>query len=394
MQLPLVNRLAWSRKRVLKAIAFSIFGNLHRYRANDNIFTHLMCNFLLVIHMIKLKQLRQAHKLTQAALADKLGTTQQTIQRWETGKTSIPSKALKDLAITLDCSSDEILGIAEYGRTRYGTWFLSESEKKDRQKLIGYYGGVYLTLQGISKTRDYPIDDIAAHIIESSFPFPSDGSIEFPWMCFETMNNKILFVNLKALKRVKLYTDDYECAPGFEHPEVYRFVTEWDVDELKHGVTAKEIAEWESISENFAEKVIGVIMSYEKTEGEKWNRVSFDYVNVYWLDGEKTSHVLDTRLCWTLDEINSLSEDPQRFLEVNELNEIPSKTIFIQEEDEGGYVNFLNLDHIALIEVPAIRYWQIYCEEDPDSLDIRELSPYMPHKNNNQKIEIETHEKF
>lgn len=336
--------------------------------------------------MINLKQLRQTHKLTQTALADKLGTTQQTIQRWETGKTSIPSKALKDLAILLDCSTDEILGIAEYGRTRYSRKFFSESAKKGRQQLIGYYGGVYLTLQGIPETRNYPVDDIAADTIQHSFPFPSDGSLEFPWICFETMNNKILFVNLKALKSAKLYTDNYESTPPFEHPEVYRFVTEWDVDDLKHGVAAKEIAEWEGISENFAEKVIGVIMHYEETEEENWSSISFDCANLYWLDGEKTSYYLDKRLWWTLEDLRVLCDDPTVY---SDTDKVHSGTMFIQKEDKGGYIDFLNLNHIALIEVPAIRYWQIASEENPDLLNIRELSAYMPHKNSNRELSTE-----
>ena len=38
-----------------------------------------------ILHMNKIKQLREAQKLTQTDLAEKLNTTQQTIQRWETG---------------------------------------------------------------------------------------------------------------------------------------------------------------------------------------------------------------------------------------------------------------------------------------------------------------------
>ena len=131
--------------------------------------------------MNKIKQLREAKKLTQTDLAKKLNTTQQTIQRWETDKTNISSDSLKELAIILDCSVDELLGIAKYSRTRYYTWFLSESEKKDRQKLIGYYGGVYLKMQKIPQLKDYPIDDIAAQKVRSCFPEVGQG-LNFNWI--------------------------------------------------------------------------------------------------------------------------------------------------------------------------------------------------------------------
>jgi hypothetical protein len=158
------------------------------------------------------------------------------------------------------------------------------------------------------------------------------------------------------------------------------------MDELKHGVTAKEIAEWEGISENFAEKVLGVIMHYQETEDENWNSISFDCTNIYWLDGEKTSHYLEKKLWWTLDDLRKLCDAPTFY---SDTDKVPSGTMFIQEEDKGGYIDFLNLDRIALIEVPAIKYWQIACEDSPDLLDRRELSPYMPHKNSERELSIE-----
>ena len=330
--------------------------------------------------MNKIRQLREAKKLTQADLAKKLNTTQQTIQRWETGKSNISSDSLKELAIILDCSVDELLGIAEYSRTRYYADFLSESEKKGRQKLIGNYGGVYLKMQKIPQIKDYPIDDIAAQAIDSYFPEIDRGSLDFNWIYFETMDNKIVFVNLRALKSVKIYTDHYEVAPLFSHPEVYRFITNWDADELKDGTTAVQIAQDNNISEDFAEKVIGVINNYEKTEQEEWCRISFDLVRVYWLDGEKESFMLDKRLWWTISDLMTLCNDPTIH---SENNESYSGMIFLEKHDWLDYREFLNLDNIALIEVPATKYWQLTCEDDPTLLEERYLSPYLPFKNDN-----------
>lgn len=261
-----------------------------------------------ILYMNKIRQLREAKKLTQTDLAEKLNTTQQTIQRWESGKTNISSDSLKELVIILDCSVDELLGIAEYSRTRYSTWFLSESEKKSRQKLIGNYGGVYLKMQKIPQIKDYPIDDIAAQLIDGYFPEIDRGSLDFNWIYFETMDNKIVFVNLRALKSVKIYTDHYEAAPPFSHPEVYRFITDWDADKLKDEATAVDIAQSNNISEDFADQVIGVINNYEKIEQEEWCRISFDTVRVYWMDGEKESFILDKRLWWTISDLKNIMQ--------------------------------------------------------------------------------------
>ena len=37
------------------------------------------------------------------------------------------------------------------------------------------------------------------------------------------------------------------------------------------------------------------------------------------------------------------------------------------------------IDNIALIEVPATKYWQLTCEDDPTLLEERYLSTYLPH---------------
>jgi transcriptional regulator with XRE-family HTH domain len=50
--------------------------------------------------MARLKQCRTEIGLTQQQLAAMLDTTQQTIARWESGKTAIPSAILNDLAMT------------------------------------------------------------------------------------------------------------------------------------------------------------------------------------------------------------------------------------------------------------------------------------------------------
>ena len=333
-----------------------------------------------IFHMNKIKQLREAQKLTQTDLARKLNTTQQTVQRWETSKSNISSDSLIELAIILDCSVDELLGIAKYSRTRYSTWFLSESEKKGRQKLIGYYGGVYLKLQKIPQLKDYPIDDIAAQTIAGYFPEIDRGGIDFNWICFETLNNKIVFVNLKALKSLKLYTDNYEGSSHFSHPEVYRFITNWDVERLEDETTAVELAKDNNISRDFAEKVISVINNYERTEEEEWNWFAFETANIYWLDGEKETFTLDKRLWWTISDLKTLCNDPTIH---SENNEFYSGTIFLEKHDEQDYREFLNLNNISSIEVPATKFWQLTCEDSPTLLEERYLSSYLPFNNDN-----------
>ncbi|MBD2576570.1 helix-turn-helix transcriptional regulator [Oscillatoria sp. FACHB-1406] len=316
----------------------------------------------------KIKELRQAHNLTQIALAEKLKTTQQTVQRWESGKTNIPSSGLKDLAIILNCSVDEILGLSEISRTFYPAAFVAL--RKNAEEIVAHHGGVILKLKGISRQFDYPIDTVACEKIHSSLPEISDNPTSFSWMNFEALNNYKLFINLKFLKSLNLYSDDYSDAPIFFNPEVYRILTDWDL--VSSDSTLSQISNLFEISETLAKASKEIVEKYQENDGD-WDSYSyFQTCKIYWSDGEITSHYLERKLYFSLEELRIASDDPDIYPEAH-LGER-----FIIEEDEDGYFEFLNLNQIAAIEVPAIQYWQVACEVQPELLNARNLSIYMP----------------
>ena len=61
----------------------------------------------------RLKAARQDAKLTQQAVADELGLTIRTYQRYESGATEPTLNHLVSLCITLDVSADYLLGLAD-----------------------------------------------------------------------------------------------------------------------------------------------------------------------------------------------------------------------------------------------------------------------------------------
>ena len=58
----------------------------------------------------RIAQLRKAHNLTQAQLAEVLGVAQQTVQGYEAGSRRIPVSTLPVVAQTLAVSLDELFG--------------------------------------------------------------------------------------------------------------------------------------------------------------------------------------------------------------------------------------------------------------------------------------------
>jgi len=320
--------------------------------------------------MNKLKQILQERNLSYAALAEMLKTTQQTIQLWEKGKTEIPSAVLKDLAIILNCSIDDIMGVSQKRRSGYPGSFFASSD----MNIIYHFGGVNFKLQGLQEELDYPIDKQSAKSVYWHLQEPKDEPVhQFPWMDIETMNNYVLFVNLKALKICYLYTDAKEESPIFYHPEIYRVLTNWDILDDPNS-TIEDIARTFDISDTLAKTVQSIEkeLQTESDNCESWEQ--FNYLKIYWLDGTQTFHYLDEQLYSNLESLRDIAGDPSIYPEINK------GTIFIQEYDEGGSTTFLNLEQIALIEVPAIKFWQIACASEPEFINFRDISPYLPLK--------------
>ncbi|TAE61621.1 MAG: XRE family transcriptional regulator [Nostocales cyanobacterium] len=319
----------------------------------------------------QLKQLREERKLSCARLAEEINTTEDNIKLWEEGKLEIPNSTLKDLAMVLSCSLDEILGLRQEGYTGYCSIFAREFEQTSGRDIIAYYGGVELTFNGVEEVQDYPIDEKVAESIYKCFRHRYDDEESWgKWLIIETLNNYILFINLDYLKSAYVYSDDKEPAPTFYNPEIYRILTDWDKVHPESDI--QEIAKIFDISEALSQGIKSLVQELEAND-KNWNSwEKFNYLNIYWSDGSKSLHFLDNILC------SDLSEFQDGIVEVK----------FIREEDEGGSMEFINLEKVALIEIPATKFWEIRCQEDEEGnlINYRDLSIYLPPlpRNNNQ----------
>lgn len=91
--------------------------------------------------MNRIKEIRQSHKLTQAALGELLGTTGATIQRLENEKRGVSIKWLDKIATTLNIPVEDLLtkpapnysdGMPVKGEARAGIWRESENWDEDK----------------------------------------------------------------------------------------------------------------------------------------------------------------------------------------------------------------------------------------------------------------------
>lgn len=174
---------------------------------------------------MKLKELRARIGMTQKQLAKEMETTQQTIARWETGKTLLNVDQVRNLSVILQCSAEDLLG-----------WESEPGELPDSPFASMGREIPYGTLQVGMRygNREYPVSEKARESLlkQTEALEPTGSGKEDAWLYAWTLNNKLLLINPEYLKRFKLLSDDVVAMPSFESPEVYRALEAWPVLEV------------------------------------------------------------------------------------------------------------------------------------------------------------------
>jgi transcriptional regulator with XRE-family HTH domain len=159
---------------------------------------------------MSLKTLRTRMNFTQKQLAEKMDTTQQTMARWETGKTQLNADQIKQLCGILQCTAQELLGWkAEWG----------EEVAFDESSLFefGFPFGT-LKLGMACGTREFPIGDVAKGDVEAfldrhSVLHHNKGGKE--WIVVTTLSKRLMLVNFAAVRTVGLVSDEIEAMPAY-----------------------------------------------------------------------------------------------------------------------------------------------------------------------------------
>jgi transcriptional regulator with XRE-family HTH domain len=285
--------------------------------------------------MNKLKELRSRYGLKQKDVAEKLGTTQQTIARWETGQTAIPVAQLKDLAALFSCSVDELLGFELHPTERTGAAFGRADHQRPFGTLrVGFGFG----------SRAYPIDEQQRdYVVEKLRPgFDLDG--HKGWLQFGTLDNRLVFLNPAYLADVALVSDDKEQMPYWASPQTYQNLT--------RGVPVRQLG---PIVIEEREQVIRSLFDKDgndevTSEEEERAEMAMNQATVFYPDGRTSAHFLTDE---TTTDFNNLS------MNVDDVG----RNAFIAVGEEGSDLHFINLSAVAAIEVPLEKYLE-YLDHD------------------------------
>jgi len=269
---------------------------------------------------MKIKEMRKRLQLTQGDLAKQLGTTQQTIARWESGKTELSVSQLKDLAVALSCTVPELLG-RELTR---------DEERRSPFAKVNFeipYGTLEMVIDGVE--RSYPIDEVAKSSLLTQLNgvhlFNATGEHSI-WLTVRTLDDKILFANTAAIETLKLVSDDVEPMPQFFHPEAYAALRDWN-ENKKSEVLANEARE----------------LVEGKDEGEIMEMATSMKLHFRQDRRELRTYLTD----YTATELEALDMHS---------DSVSENAYLIVEEDGSYQKRFVNLSSIGLIEVPADYY--------------------------------------
>lgn len=283
--------------------------------------------------MEKLKRLRLAHDLTQEQLAEMLKTTQQTIARWETGKSEPSIAALKDLALVFGTSVDDLLGRNPLGTAgkdevitnRYH--YFAESDE-------GFWGHLGIRTPGAAKSTWYPITLGEADRVSQNI---ASRTRDAPWIVATTLNNRALLINVAAVQQISILDDNAdEVADDWElgwdsyqglSPEIYRGLEEYFLG-----------FEGDEVSEAFKKTVEDLIEAEELDDDKCFKLVSA--TRVHYNDGTMRELRVHDDASWSAFSATEQEDD--------------SLMLDLSDRDSGLDV-FIARSRVALVDMPLHR---------------------------------------
>lgn len=285
--------------------------------------------------MKRLRQARERYGLTQSELAERLGTTQQTIARWESGKAEPNLAALRDLAVCLNTTVDRLLGRASVLEDQSTSPFAWISGDKS-----GYWGNIGIRLPHSKFSSWYPITTSTMGRVFGELQSVEENT----WVSFQTLNNKMVICRPAQVHAVT-FLDEAED----------QIENDWNVGPDDVEGWPQEIYEclehlmWERPSdlgdaEEFSDKLIGSTK---------------ELIRKYKLDDEKIMEMcVRTRITHTDGATRWLHVSPERQASALfdfEIGIENTGSAMLHLDDEGGdHSVFLSLDLILRVEFPLL----------------------------------------
>jgi len=276
----------------------------------------------------RFKKFREAQGYTQERVAEMLKTTQQTVQRWESGKAEPNIGALRDLAMIYSTSVDDLLGRNPIASAAVTNSYFSLDGGEEH-----FWGHLGVRFPGDAYTRWYPITMAQANAVELALSAVDDAS---PWVNVPTLNNRFLVINFPLVKHIYLLDDAADPVEGdwnlgWDANEGYSAEVYRALDEIAWG------GELEDVSDTFRE-LIDKLVSEEGLDDEEIQARVIDTI-IHHADGTERRCDPDNDVLWGVVWDTEMSAT--RFLELSESSE--------------GCSAFLPWNSVRMIDMPLYK---------------------------------------
>lgn len=326
---------------------------------------------------IKLKDYRVRANLTQSELAKRIGVSQPSYQRWESGSSPIPDKKISELCKILSVSSDTLMG----RHPPINSHLYNDSVADD----LSYYGEISIHFRG-------PGDPLLLSISEASFSKAySDIQSDGKFVVVRSFSNQTVAIRKSAI------ADLYFCSEAFDYfgPEhrIYKYIDlhlpdnrDWEIVEA-----LGSDFDLDDFDLSHVERVKNAIMvtddQYEKLVAE--GRIPADQLE---MEKEKNEKITQDIFMLALNAKYQLSTGVIRTLpaydkdavynsmcEIIDLNGEDTLDNMIIFPAEGGHQTaFIAHDALDYISIPTHKYEAGSIEAASDFLETMEFSSLTP----------------
>ena len=172
----------------------------------------------------RIKERRTKYRLTQADLAKHLDVSQQTIARWESGKSEVPMTAYQKMVVLFGCSITDLIKVPDDDEVSKAVKRLNEAREEfyDSPDHNIPWGTLSVEFLGEVSDLHMPIDRYTYNNVWSELVDMVSDTERTSWCT--TLDNRYIFINTELIKTVRFTDDNDEPMPNFYHEEIYKIL--------------------------------------------------------------------------------------------------------------------------------------------------------------------------
>lgn len=301
--------------------------------------------------MNNLRRLRERARLSQTAVATGIGTTQQTYQRWETGKAQLPIEAVQKLSVFFKVPLAKVIGISDGAVMEYEPNVIIAARAD-----LSFWGHLGLQLPAKASSQWFPISSSDK---DRLYDYLESFDAEEEIFQVETLDNRVLFCRPEGIARYRLLSD--ACDKPFDDQQ-------WSWTERR------PLRDPTGLATDLYSALTAIVQCDDKSQtalGEGIVTQARSHLRQLGLD-ELTlaAALLHTRVHMIDGTIIRTTLDSGDLLDFASDLEEPYSNGLISFTDQNGCLDFIPRHQLAVVDIPRSVYYSAMIERYPPDRDM------------------------